>query len=686
MVRETTWHERAEKIVNRICKAFPAPEFENWDLCEELILSSIAACEQISKFGIETENAAQLLNQTAYYLREKGKYEYPEPFLLRSIAIYEKILGKNHSHVATGLNNLAELYRELGKYKEAEPLYQRSLAIWESILGEKHPTVALSLNNLAELYRIQGKYEQTEPLYQRSLAIREKLLGKDHPSVAQSLNNLAELYRIQGKYNQSEPLCQRSLAIREKILGSNHPDIASSLNNLAEIYRTQGKYEQAEPLYQRSLAIWENALGANHPRVASSLNNLALLYDAQGKYEQAEPLYQKSLVIWEKNLGKDHPDVASSLNNLALLYYAQGKYEQAESLYQRSLAIRKKTLGKDHPSIALSLNNLAGLYDYQGKYEQAEPLYQRSLSIWEKALGKNHPTTQTIRNNLQQLQAHCNRTIIVSGGNNVAGRDVHIEYTVSQKIVDNLQQELDEQYIKLQEYEDIIANSQQELRELKSELELRKDNIDKQAKAFLDDNKSESKLKETGNLLKEELDNRLQLVESEFRQKLLIQECDFLKRENELREKQQSLFEKLLEKAIEQRPVTITNENNSMIDKGRHQSFSGNNNNNVNFGDNNILTSTIQQLPAEHSELKNLLSQLQMLINNSTLPDCDKKEALTETKTIAEVVKQPKEEQQSVVRRTLRYFKGLSAELEGIPEATIKWGKTVAQIASFFGI
>ena len=69
------------------------------------------------------------------------------------------------------------------------PLYERSLAIWEKALGKDHPDVANSLNNLAALYYAQGKYEQAEPLYERSLAIDEKALGKDHPDTKQVRKN-----------------------------------------------------------------------------------------------------------------------------------------------------------------------------------------------------------------------------------------------------------------------------------------------------------------------------------------------------------------------------------------------------------------------------------------------------------------------------------------------------------------
>jgi hypothetical protein len=41
MDKESTWHEWAERLVKRVRNAFPNPEeFDNWELCEELIFRS----------------------------------------------------------------------------------------------------------------------------------------------------------------------------------------------------------------------------------------------------------------------------------------------------------------------------------------------------------------------------------------------------------------------------------------------------------------------------------------------------------------------------------------------------------------------------------------------------------------------------------------------------------------------
>lgn len=122
-------------------------------------------------------------------------------------------------------------------------------------------------------------------------------------------------------------------------------------------------------------------------------------------------------------------------------------------------------------------------------------------------------------------------------------------------------------------------------------------------------------------------------------------------------------------------------------DNSRHQTFSGNATNSiVNFGDNNTLTNTITQLPTENTELKDLLSQLQTLINNSPLSDTTKQKALGKTQTIAEAVEKPEAEQQTLVQKTIGYFDGLADSLEGVPETALKLGEIINGIGSLFGV
>jgi tetratricopeptide (TPR) repeat protein len=108
----------------------------------------------------------------------------------------EKVLGKEHPGTLTSIHNIALFLQSQGKYDEAEPMYRQTLALTEKILGKehlRHASTLTSMNNLAFLLQSQGKYDEAEPMYRQTLALREKILGKEHPDTLTSMNTLAGL-------------------------------------------------------------------------------------------------------------------------------------------------------------------------------------------------------------------------------------------------------------------------------------------------------------------------------------------------------------------------------------------------------------------------------------------------------------------------------------------------------------
>jgi tetratricopeptide (TPR) repeat protein len=282
---EATQRDWAEKAVRAVNSVFPeAIEVSEWSSCERLLPCAKTCAELIEEWKLEFEEAGLLLNQIGFYLyRSKADYESAKPLDERSLAILEKVHGKEHPLVATSLNNLAGLHYSQGNSDQAKPLYECSLAIWEKVHGEEHPSVATSLNNLAELHSSQSNYEKAKPLYERALAIREKVFGEEHPLVATSLNNLAGLHSSQSNYEKAKPLYERALAIREKVFGEEHPSVATSLNNLAALHYSQGNYEKAKPLYERAIKIANKFFKPDHPNVRTFSENYARLLENMKK-------------------------------------------------------------------------------------------------------------------------------------------------------------------------------------------------------------------------------------------------------------------------------------------------------------------------------------------------------------------------------------------------------------------
>ncbi len=76
--------------------------------------------------------------------------------------------------LAATLNNLASIHRKQGSYGKAESFYKRSLAIWERVLGPEHPHVAATLEKYATLLRKVGQDAEAAKLEARAKAIRAK--------------------------------------------------------------------------------------------------------------------------------------------------------------------------------------------------------------------------------------------------------------------------------------------------------------------------------------------------------------------------------------------------------------------------------------------------------------------------------------------------------------------------------
>ena len=79
------------------------------------------------------------LTRTLDFSQDQGKLDEAVAPIERAIAIYEKSLGPDHPHVATGLNNLARLLHGQGKSKDALALMERVLRIRLAVYGPSHP-------------------------------------------------------------------------------------------------------------------------------------------------------------------------------------------------------------------------------------------------------------------------------------------------------------------------------------------------------------------------------------------------------------------------------------------------------------------------------------------------------------------------------------------------------------------
>jgi tetratricopeptide (TPR) repeat protein len=80
------------------------------------------------------------------------------------------------------MNNLAQALSGQGKYAEAEAMHQETLALKEKVLGKEHPHTLTSVYSLAYSLQHQHQYKEALLLYQRAYTGYQHALGPNHPA------------------------------------------------------------------------------------------------------------------------------------------------------------------------------------------------------------------------------------------------------------------------------------------------------------------------------------------------------------------------------------------------------------------------------------------------------------------------------------------------------------------------
>jgi hypothetical protein len=129
----------AERCIRAVNAVFPWVEFPNWPLCDRLVPHALECARWVEEYDLVSPESGRMLNQTAYYLKERAQYAACEPLFRRALAVREAASGPMHIDTAQTCNDLGTLYANQGRYAESDPLHRRALAIREAELGPGAP-------------------------------------------------------------------------------------------------------------------------------------------------------------------------------------------------------------------------------------------------------------------------------------------------------------------------------------------------------------------------------------------------------------------------------------------------------------------------------------------------------------------------------------------------------------------
>ena len=99
----------AEHTVRMLGRAFPeGQEFANWSRCQQYLPHVLVGMELLDRYHLLFAEAAGLFYQAGVYLRERARFKEAKPLLQKALAIYQQVVGREHSDTAHTLTKLGE--------------------------------------------------------------------------------------------------------------------------------------------------------------------------------------------------------------------------------------------------------------------------------------------------------------------------------------------------------------------------------------------------------------------------------------------------------------------------------------------------------------------------------------------------------------------------------------------------
>lgn len=258
--------------------------------------------------------------------------------------------------LASSLNNVGNAEREIHHHDLARAYFLRSIAIKEKLKGKDSADLWVVLNNLGAMAQDEGDFVTAEINYRRALKVLEPVAdaGKNTALVLDlvpTLNNLAELESTESHLAEAEPYLRRALAIAEKIAGKASVHAAAKLDNLGVLFLLEQKLAGAEELMRRALLIWTRELGSDDKRSATTMHHLVQALGLQKRYIEAEVLLKEELKIWEKLEGENGKNRGLALVELGTLKYAKRETKEARRILAQAIAILEPKLDVGDPEL-----------------------------------------------------------------------------------------------------------------------------------------------------------------------------------------------------------------------------------------------------------------------------------------------------------------------------------------------
>ncbi len=280
--------------------------------------------------GLAQEAEWQRLAQQGVEAERTGNFQAARDAFLQAARAAEA--GPPTLDLGSIYNALAIVCKDLGQFPQAIHQYRRSLAVIEKVQGKNNEEYAVVLANLGTDLAEEGRQvKAAEGMIREAIGIYKSLPAVPEQRLASARNSLGELLLHSSRLSEAEVLLKQAMEAFAKDPNESGK-LGAAVNNLAGVRRAQGREQEAIDLLLRGVRLMEDETGPDHPRLIRPLNNLGTTYDLMGKPETAAPFFERALAIAEKRLGTEHPLYAQVLLNYSDCIKAQGDKRRAKTL------------------------------------------------------------------------------------------------------------------------------------------------------------------------------------------------------------------------------------------------------------------------------------------------------------------------------------------------------------------
>ena len=220
--------------------------FGNLSKAEEIMREALSYASKVGSAADE----AQIFNDLANILYEKGELRKAKDLYKKSLEIYEK---KNSEDLSVGVlyANLGTLLRELGDFNGSISCYKKGLSIYEKHADPRW--LAQLYYNLFQVYLDVDQPDLAKEFLEKAFALRREI--EDSKTRFYIYLGFAELFARLGDAERALKNAEKALELLKDDGGGK--ELALGQRALAKVLMINGDYEEGKKQYESSIELLE---------------------------------------------------------------------------------------------------------------------------------------------------------------------------------------------------------------------------------------------------------------------------------------------------------------------------------------------------------------------------------------------------------------------------------------------